>query len=52
MLLSPDDREALEETLELLSDGDALREIERGRREIACGESVTAEKLRDRYLPR
>lgn len=52
MPLSPDDREALEETLELLSDGDALREIEQGRREIARGESVTAEKLRDRYLPR
>jgi antitoxin YefM len=52
VLISPDDLEALEETLELLADSDALREIEQGRQEIARGESVTAEELRDKYLSR
>jgi antitoxin YefM len=52
VLISPDDLEALEETLGLLSDGEALREIEQGRREIARGESLTAEELREKYLTR
>jgi antitoxin YefM len=52
VLISPDDLEELEETLALLSDRDALREIEQGRQEIARGEYVTAEELRDKYLPR
>ena len=52
VLISPDDLEALEETLALLSDGEALREIEQGRREIASGESLTAEELREKYLTR
>ena len=49
VLLSPDDLEALEDTLEILSNPDAVAEIERAREEIARGEGVTAEELRARY---
>lgn len=50
VLLSPDDLEALEDTLEILSNPDAVAEIERAREEIARGEGVTAEELRARYI--
>jgi prevent-host-death family protein len=52
VLISPDDLEALEETLDLLSDSEALGEIRRSQQEIARGELVTAQELRDKYLPR
>jgi antitoxin YefM len=52
VLISPDDLEALEETLDLLSDSEALAEIRRSQQEIARGEHVTAQELRDKYLPR
>lgn len=50
VLLSPDDLEALEDTLEILSNPDAVAEIEHAREEIARGEGVTAEELRARYI--
>lgn len=50
VLLSPDDLEALEDTLEILSNPEAVAELERARQEIARGEGVTAEELRARYL--
>lgn len=50
VLVSPADLEALEDTLELLSDSAARVEIERARKEIARGEGFTAEELRARYL--
>lgn len=50
VLISPDDLDALEDTLELLSDPEALREIEQGRKEIARGETVSADDLRKKYL--
>jgi len=50
VLLSPDDLEALEDTLELLADPDARAEIERAREEISRGEGIGAEELRARYL--
>lgn len=50
VLISPDDLEALEDTLELLSNPKALREIERARQEIAKGKGIRAEELRARYL--
>lgn len=50
VLISPADLEVLEDTLELLSDPAALREIQRAREEIAEGKGIGAEELRARYL--
>jgi antitoxin YefM len=50
VLISPDDLEALEDTLDLLSDPKALREIERARTDIARGNGIGAEELKARYL--
>jgi antitoxin YefM len=52
VLLSPEDLEALEETLELLSDPDALREIRQAQAEIDRGDVLTGEQLRQKYLGR
>lgn len=52
VLVSPEDLDALEETLDLLSDPRALAEIEQARREIADGQVVGAEALRAKYLDR
>jgi antitoxin YefM len=50
VLLSPNDLEALEDTVELLADPVAREDIERARREIAAGKGVDAAELRRRYL--
>jgi prevent-host-death family protein len=50
VLLSPEDLEALEDTLELLADPDARAEIDRARKEIGEGKGLRADELRDRYL--
>lgn len=50
VLISPEDLEALEDTLELLSDPRFLAEIKKARGEIARGKGVKAEELRARYL--
>jgi antitoxin YefM len=50
VLISPEDLEALEDTLELLSNPDALAEIDRARKDIARGKGVGADELRARYL--
>lgn len=50
VILSPDDLQALEDTLELLSDPTARAQIDDARREIEAGESFTAEELRAKYL--
>ena len=50
MLISPDDLAALEDTLQLLSDPEALSEIARAREEIARGEGTKADELRSKYL--
>jgi antitoxin YefM len=52
VLLSPEDLEALEDTLELLADPAARDEIERARKEIAGGKGIGADELRARYLDR
>ena len=49
VILSPDDLEALEETLDLLSQPGALEEIQRGRADIDAGEFLTAADLRSRF---
>lgn len=52
VIMSPDDLEALEDSLELLSDPKALKEIGRAREDVARGRVVTAEDLRAKYLRR
>lgn len=50
ILVSPADLEALEDTLELLSDPQALKEISEARQEISKGRVVDAGALRAKYL--
>ena len=50
VILSPDDLEALEDTLELLSDPAARADIETARLDVLAGRSVSAEELRAKYL--
>ena len=50
VIMSPADLEALEDTLELLSDADALAEIRAAQAEVAEGRVVDAETLRAKYL--
>jgi antitoxin YefM len=52
VLLSTDELEALEDTLELLADPNARQEIERARRDIAEGKGIEADEIRRRYLDR
>ena len=49
VILSPDDLESLEETLDLLSRPGALEEIERARGDIDAGAFLTAAELRARF---
>ncbi|MFN2390250.1 MAG: type II toxin-antitoxin system Phd/YefM family antitoxin [Actinomycetota bacterium] len=50
VLISPEDLEAMEDTLEILSNPDALREIEQARKEIERGDVVSADELRAKYI--
>lgn len=50
VLIAPDDLEALEDTLEILSDPRAVAEIRKARQEISRGKGLTADQLRARYL--
>jgi prevent-host-death family protein len=50
--VSPDDLEAIEDTLDVLSDPQALKEINQAREEIAEGHVLKAEALRAKYLAR
>ncbi len=50
VLISPEDLDALEDTLELLADPRARGDIERARKEIAEGKGIRADELRARYL--
>ncbi len=50
IIISPEDLDALEESLEILSDPAAVREIAEGRAAAARGEGLDAEALRLRYL--
>lgn len=52
VILSPDDLEALEETLELLSDTKAMRQIRAAERAVEAGDVVTGDELRAKYLNR
>ncbi|MFT5531047.1 MAG: antitoxin YefM [Candidatus Poriferisodalaceae bacterium] len=50
VLISPEELESLEDTLELLSDPDAMRQLEESRTAYAAGDFVTNDELRGRYL--
>jgi antitoxin YefM len=50
VIVSPEDLASLEDTLDLLSDRDALAEIERARKEVRTGKTMSAEQLRAKYL--
>ncbi|HVM04571.1 MAG TPA: type II toxin-antitoxin system Phd/YefM family antitoxin [Acidimicrobiales bacterium] len=52
VIMSPEDLEALEETLDILSNPAAMREIRRAEREVEAGKVVTGEELRATYLKR
>lgn len=52
VLVSPEDLEALEETLDILSDENALREIQEAREEVSRGDTVDGDLLRSKYLKR
>ncbi|MCA1709918.1 MAG: hypothetical protein LC808_44205 [Actinobacteria bacterium] len=50
--MTPDDREALDDTLDLLRDPEAMRDIAAARDDLRAGRSVTAAELRAKYLDR
>ncbi len=50
VLISPEDLEALEETLDILSDEKALKEIQKAQTEVSNGNVVNSEFLRSKYL--
>ena len=52
VIMSPADLEALEDTLDLLSDPKAMKEIKAARDDIAKGRVVSADELRAKYLHR
>jgi len=52
VIMSPADLDALEDTVEILSDPKALKEIKRAQEELANGQVVSAEELRAKYLGR
>lgn len=50
VIMSLDDLASLEDTLELLSDRDATREIDEARRAAAVGDYVTGDEARARFV--
>src|SRR5665213_641083 len=50
VIISPDDLEALEETLSILSDPKAMRAIRKAEADLDSGDVVTADELRAKYL--
>jgi len=52
VIMSPDDLESLEETLDILSDPAALEGIRRAEEDLAAGRFVTGEDLRRQFPAR
>ena len=50
VLMSPDDLESLEETLDLLSTPGALEDIRKAQAEIDAGQGISGEELRTTYV--
>ncbi len=49
VLISPEELESLEDTLELLSDPEAVRQLEESRQAYEAGDLITGDELRSRY---
>lgn len=49
VMISPDELASLEDTLELLSDPDAVRELAEARRSAETGDYITGDELRARF---
>ena len=49
VMISPEDLASLEDTLELLSDPDAMRELAEARRAADTGDDITGDELRARF---
>ena len=49
---NPEELASLEDTLELLSDPDAMRQLDESRQAYGAGDFVTGDELRRRYLAR
>lgn len=47
VLISAEDLESLEATIELLTDSDAIQRLQRAEREIAAGQITTATEMED-----
>jgi prevent-host-death family protein len=52
VLISPDELASLEETLDLLSDPEALAQIREARAAVDSGDYLTGDDLRAKYLAR
>jgi len=52
VMISPDDLASLEDTLELLSDPEAMRELAEARAAHAAGDFVTGDELRSILTPK
>lgn len=52
VLLSQTELDALEDTLDLLSDPEAMAQLEQSRRDVESGDVVTGEELRAQYPPK
>ena len=52
VILSPEDLESIEETLDILSNPAAVRAIRKAENEIDQGKALTADELRAQYLAR
>lgn len=52
VMISPDELESLEDTLELLSDPEAMQELAEARRAADAGEYIGADELRARFAPK
>jgi antitoxin YefM len=50
VLISPEELESLEDTLELLADPAAMRQLDEARQVYAAGDFMTGDELRNRYL--
>ncbi|WP_395151721.1 hypothetical protein [Ilumatobacter sp.] len=51
-MISPDDLASLEDTLELLSDPEAMRELTEAKRAADAGDYITCDELRARFAPK
>ena len=52
VLISPDELASLEETLDLLSDPEAMAQLREARAAVDAGDYVTGDELRAKYLAR